>query len=138
MSYLLDTNVVSEIRKSTPNPRVLGWFESVPRGSLHLSVMVLGELRLGVARLRRRDRRQAEVIDRWLVGLAQDYADRIVPVTEQVADRWGELNAPDPLPFVDGLQAATALVHGWTFVTRNVEDVQSTGVKLLNPFDPVD
>jgi predicted nucleic acid-binding protein len=138
VTYLLDTNVVSETRRRKPNPHLIRWLESAPRHSLRLSVVVLGELRRGVERLRRRDHRQAEAIERWLAAIVDDYADRIVPVTEQVADRWGQLSARDPLPVVDGLQAATALVHGWTFVTRNVEDVQPTGVKLLNPFDEPD
>lgn len=134
MTYLLDTNVVSEIRRSKPDPNVIRWFASAPSHSLRLSVLVLGELRQGVERLRRRDPQQAEALDVWVSGLAQDYADRIAPVTEQVADLWGRLNVPDPLPVVDSLMAATALVHGWTLVTRNVKDVQSTGVKLLDPF----
>jgi predicted nucleic acid-binding protein len=135
MAYLLDTNVVSETRRPKPNPHVIRWVESAPSHSLHLSVLVLGELRQGIDRLRRRDRSQAQALDHWLSALAHDYADRIVPITAQIADRWGQLNVPDRVPVVDGLQAATALVHDWTFVTRNVKDVQGTGVKLVDPFD---
>jgi predicted nucleic acid-binding protein len=138
VTYLLDTNVVSEIRKSKPDQNVIRWFDAAPSHSLHLSVLVLGELRQGIERLRRRDPQQAEALDRWLSGMIRGYADRIAPVTEDVAERWGRLNVAKPLPVVDSLMAATALVHDWTLVTRNVKDVQSTGVKLLNPFDEQD
>jgi toxin FitB len=135
VSFLLDTNVVSEIRKRKPDPGVVAWFTSVSADDLFLSVLVVGEIRQGVARLARRDRAQAETYDRWLDQLIEAYGDRIAPITSEVAQVWGRLNVPDPLPVVDGLLAATALVHGWTLVTRNVDDVGSTGVRLLNPFD---
>ncbi|MEV1118585.1 type II toxin-antitoxin system VapC family toxin [Actinosynnema sp. NPDC049800] len=134
MSFLLDTNVVSEIRKKTPDPGVSAWFAAVPASDLFLSVLVVGEIRQGIDRLARRDPAQAGVFERWLGQLVDVYGDRIVPVTADVAEAWGRLNVPDPLPVVDGLLAATALVHGWTLVTRNVDDVTSTGARLLNPF----
>jgi toxin FitB len=134
MSYLLDTNVVSEIRKQAPDVGVSSWFASVPADSLFLSVLVIGEIRQGIERLVRRDGAQADVFERWLSQLVRDWADRLVPVTEGVAQAWGRLNVPDPMPVVDGLMAATALVHDWTLVTRNVSDVGSSGVRLLNPF----
>ncbi|WP_447006403.1 type II toxin-antitoxin system VapC family toxin [Saccharothrix isguenensis] len=134
MSFLLDTNVVSEIRKKVPNAGVSAWFESVPASELFLSVLVVGEIRQGVERLARRDPGQAETLERWLVQLADAYGDRIVPVTAEVAQVWGRLNVPDPLPVIDVLLAATALVYGWTLVTRNVGDVASSGARLLNPF----
>ncbi|MFB9908442.1 type II toxin-antitoxin system VapC family toxin [Allokutzneria oryzae] len=135
MSFLLDTNVVSEVRKKTPNPGVAAWFASVPAHELFLSVLVVGEIRQGIDRLARRDPRQAEVFERWLGQLVHTYADRIVPVTVEVAGTWGRLNVPDPVPVIDGLLAATALSHGWTLVTRNTADVVATGVRLLNPFE---
>ncbi|MHA6620828.1 PIN domain-containing protein [Pseudonocardia sp. DLS-67] len=138
MGFLLDTNVVSEIRKKQPHPDVSRWFNSVPESELFLSVLVIGEIRQGVDRLARRDPAQAEVLDRWLAQLVAGYEDRIVPITTDVAEAWGRLNAPDPLPVVDGLLAATALVRGWTLVTRNTDDVATTGVELLNPFTPAD
>jgi predicted nucleic acid-binding protein len=101
---------------------------------LFLSVLVVGEIRQGVERLARRDPAQAEVFEHWLKQLVAVYADRIVPVTTEVAEVWGRLNVPDPVPVVDGLLAATALVRGWTLVTRNTADVASTGVRLLDPF----
>ncbi len=134
MSFLLDTNVVSEIRKKTPDPGVSAWFAAVPATDLFLSALVVGEIRQGIDRLARRDPAQADVFERWLGQLVDVYGDRIIPVTADVAEAWGRLNVPDPLPVVDGLLAATALVHGLTLVTRNVDDVTSTGARLLNPF----
>jgi predicted nucleic acid-binding protein len=134
VSLLLDTNVVSEIRKKTPNPGVEEWFASVATHELYLSVLVVGEIRQGVDRLARRDPTQAAVFERWLGQLVTTFADRIVPVTTDIAEVWGRLNVHDPVPVVDGLLAATALVHDWTLVTRNGSDVASTGVRLLNPF----
>jgi hypothetical protein len=134
VSFLLDTNVVSEIRKKTPDPGVAAWFASVPADELFLSVLVVGEIRQGIDRLARRDPAQAEIFEWWLSRLADSFADRIVPITALVAEAWGRLNVPDPLPVVDGLMAATALVHGWTLVTRNASDVASTGVRSLDPF----
>ena len=138
MGFLLDTNVVSEIRKKEPHPSVSGWFSSVPESELFLSVLVIGEIRQGVDRLARRDPAQAEVFDRWLSQLVAIYEDRIVPITADVAEAWGRLNVADPVPVVDGLLAATALVRGWTLVTRNAKDVASTGVGLFNPFTLAD
>jgi toxin FitB len=134
MSFLLDTNVVSEIRKQAPDPGVASWFNSVTADRLFLSVLVVGEIRQGVERLARRDPIQAEIFERWLSQLIDGYGDRLIPITDRIAQAWGRLNVPDPVPVVDGLMAATALVHDWTLVTRNVGDVRSTGVRVLNPF----
>ena len=135
MSFLVDTNVLSELRKGPrANARVVDWFRSVDDAALHLSVLVIGELRQGVERLRRRDPPAAAKLDRWLHELIERHADRTLPVDAAVADRWGRLNVPDPIPAVDGLLAATALVHSLTLVTRNVRDVQRTGVRHLDPF----
>ena len=131
---LLDTNVVSEIRKKIPDPGVAAWFASVPADQLFLSVLVVSEIRQGIERLARRDPAQAEIFEQWLSRLVLVYQDRIVPITADIAEAWGRLNVPDPVPVVDGLMAATALVHAWTLVTRNVGDVASTGVRLLDPF----
>jgi len=134
VSFLLDTNVVSEIRKKAPDRGVATWFASVPADKLFLSVLIVGEIRQGIARLVRRDPAQAEIFERWLSELGDGYGDRIVPITVRIAEAWGRLNVPDTVPVVDGLLAATALVHDWTLVTRNVNDVTSTGVRLLDPF----
>ena len=134
MSFVLDTSVISEVRKKRPHPRVAEWFRAVPQTDLYLSVLVVGEIIQGVERLRRRDPAGAEPYDRWLTGLSDGFADRILPVDAAVAEEWGRLNAPHPLPVVDGLLAATAKVRGWTLVTRNGRDVARTGVRLLDPF----
>ncbi len=135
MSFLLDTNVVSEVRRREPDRRVASWFSSVRATDVYLSVLVVGEIRHGIERLARRDRAQAAAYDKWLADLLDLYGDRVVPVTAEVVETWGRLNVPDPLPVVDGLLAATALVHDWTLVTRNTADVIRTGARLLNPFE---
>ena len=136
MSYLLDTNVVSEVRKPQANPHVRAWFASVPGESLYLSVLTVGEIRRGIERLRRRDPAQAAVFEAWLASLRQHYADRLLPVTTEIAEEWGRLNVPDPLPTVDGLLAATARVRGLVLVTRNTADLARTDVRVLDPFTP--
>jgi toxin FitB len=136
VSFLLDTNVVSELRKGRrAHPRVMQWFSGVDDADLHLSVLVLGELRQGVERLRARDAASAQRLDGWLRRLAEGYTGRILPIDEPVAELWGRLNVPDPVPAIDGLLAATALVHDLTLVTRNTRDVSRTGARLLNPFE---
>lgn len=136
MRCLLDTNILSEAR---PGPRgdqgVVRWISSIPAEDLYLSVLVIGEVRRGAERSRRRDPQQASVYQTWLEAVARDYADRILPVDAEIAEEWGQMSLPDPVPIVDGLMAATAKVRGMTFVTRNTTDVARTGVRLLNPFD---
>lgn len=134
MSYLLDTNVVSEIRKRKPDPGVAKWFDSVDADELFLSVLVVGEIRQGITRLARQNEVGAKALERWLWRLGDAYRDRVLPVTAEIAETWGQLNVPDPLPAVDGLLAATALVRSFTLVTRNTGHVSRTGVQLLNPF----
>ena len=136
MTYLLDTNVVSEVRKPQANPHVRAWFASAPDERLYLSVLTVGEIRRGIERLRRRDPAQAAVFEAWLAGLHQHYADRLLPVTAEIAEEWGRLNVPDPIPTVDGLLAATAQVRDLVLVTRNTADLARTGVRLLDPFTP--
>ena len=101
-----------------------------------MSVLVFGEIRRGIERLRSRDGVQAEAYEHWLNELFGEYQDRILPVTAQVAERWGRFNAIRTLPVIDGLMAATAAVMGLTLVTRNVSDLAGIGVQLLNPFEP--
>jgi predicted nucleic acid-binding protein len=135
MSYLLDTNVVSELRKGThANAKVLAWFGAIDDAAVYLSVLVIGELRQGIEGIRRRDAATAAQLERWLGELVHRHAERVLPVDTVVADRWGRLNVPDPIPVVDGMLAATALVHSLTLVTRNVRDVRRTGVRHLDPF----
>ncbi|WP_394820549.1 type II toxin-antitoxin system VapC family toxin [Pendulispora albinea] len=135
MSFLLDTNVVSELRKGKrANAAVLRWMAQVADDEIHLSVLVVAELRQGIERLRRRDPAGAEPLERWLSILLRVHGDRIFGVDLPIADLWGRLNVPHPLPAVDGLLAATALVHDLTVVTRNVQDVARTGARVLDPF----
>ncbi len=134
MSFLLDTNVIYELRKPGGNQNVRAWLAAVKGVDLYLSVLVVGKIRQGIQRLRRRDPTQASIYETWLTTLRQDYADRILPITIEVAEEWGRINVPNALPVVDGLMAATARVRGLTFVTRNTADLAHTGVHLLNPF----
>jgi len=135
LSYLLDTNVVSEIRKPQRNASVAAWFDEVDSSELYLSVLVVGEIRQGIERLRRRrDEKQADVIDDWVRELKASFADRLLPVSLRVAERWGRLNAARPLPVVDGLLAATALEHDLTLVTRERRGFADSGARLLDPW----
>lgn len=135
MSFLIDTNVVSEIRRRRDR-RVRAWAAHVEDVDLHLSVMTLGEIRKGVELLRGRDSAQADVFARWLGELHTTFADRILPIDVRVADEWGRLNAVMPRNTVDSLIAATARVHDLTVVTRNTGDFEGCGVRLLNPWQP--
>lgn len=137
-SFLLDTNVVSEARKAgRADAGVRAWIASVRGTQLYLSVLVVGEIRQGVERLRRRDPAQAEMYEAWLATLLHSYGDRVIPITADVAEEWGRMNVPDPRTTVDGLMAATAKAKAMTFVTRNTADVDGTGVAVLNPFSRV-
>ena len=117
------------------NLNVRHWFDAVPDAALFLSVLVIGELRTGVERRRRRDPQTAQLLEQWLNGIERDFTDRILPIDVATADQWGRLNGADPLSCVDSLLAATAIRHDLTLVTRNIRDIRSTGVRYLNPFD---
>lgn len=133
--YLIDTNVISELRKQVrADSRVLAWFHSVDEGQLFLSVLVLGEFRKGIELVRQRDPVQANFLEGWLNTLETAYEERLLPITSAISERWGRLSAVRPIPTVDGLMAATALERSLTLVTRNIDDVRHTGVALLNPF----
>jgi predicted nucleic acid-binding protein len=137
VSLLLDTNVISELRKARrADARVLEWFGGVAEEDIHLSVLVVGELRRGVERLRARDERQAGALERWLRQVVREHAQRILPVDSRVAEQWGRLTARRSGSVIDTLMAATAQVFDLVLVTRNVKDVAWTGVSCLNPFDP--
>lgn len=136
MSYLLDTSVISEIRKPRADARVMAWFDGIEGGELFLSVLVVGEIRQGIERLRGRDKERAGQLDAWLDELKEVFRNRVLAVSHEVAEEWGRLNAIRSLPVIDGLLAATASVHGLTLVTRNVSDLRGTGVALLDPFGP--
>lgn len=136
--FLLDTNVISELIRPKPEPRVTAWIHATDENLLFLSVLTLGEIRKGIAGLRESSRRIA--LESWLDSdLALRFAARILSIDEGVADRWGRLaaqaaSAARLLPVIDGLLAATALHHNLTLVTRNTKDVEITGVPLFNPW----
>ena len=135
MTYLIDTNVVSELRKRRrANQSVVAWFRAREPEELYLSVLVIGELRRGAARIRRRDPPNAEALDRWVTQISERFGDRILAVDHAVAELWGEITAHPTLPDVDGLLAATALVHDLVVVTRNVRHIAPTGARCLDPF----
>jgi predicted nucleic acid-binding protein len=131
--FLLDTNVLSDVRKARPNASLTAWFEAQDPDDLFVSVLTLGEIREGIERLRTRDAARAQALALWLGDLAGVYEDRVLPVDHLVADEWGRLRAIRSLPVVDALLAATARVHGLTLVTRNDRDFRGLGLTVLNP-----
>lgn len=138
MSYLLDTNVVSELRKvrtGKADKRVAKWADSVSATDLYLSAISVQELETGVLLIERKDKAQGALLRTWLdEHVMPAFAGRILPVDETVARRSAVLHVPDPAPVRDSLIAATALVHGMTVVTRNVADFEAMGVTLLDPW----
>ncbi|MBS2961615.1 type II toxin-antitoxin system VapC family toxin [Actinocrinis puniceicyclus] len=136
--YVLDTNVLSEARRPSPNRRMLAWLASVPDHRLHISVIVIGEIRRGILMRAKTNPHDAQRLDLWLDELIDDYAfgDRLLPVTLEDALTWGRITAGNKhLPEADALIAAQALSRDWTVVTRNARDFERTGARLLNPFE---
>ena len=137
---LLDTNVVSELRKvavGTANPQVRAWAEHISLESAFLSVVTIQELEQGTLLMERRDSRHGAMLRRWLENIVlPEFTSRILQVDVSVARRCAALQVPNPCSYRDSLIAATALVHGMTVVTRNTPDFESSGVKLLNPWVP--
>ena len=137
MNYLIDTNIISEVRKGERCDRhVAAWFAAIDDEDIFLSVLVVGEIRKGIERARRTDPAQARALEKWLSTLKQSYAERILPIDQMVADEWGSMSAIRPLPTVDALLAATARIYRMTLATRNVADVADLGAAVLNPFEP--
>jgi predicted nucleic acid-binding protein len=135
VSFLLDTNVVSEIRRGR-DASVATWASEVADADLFLSVLTLGEILKGIERLRARDPNQADVFATWLEQLRDHFADRILSIDDRVAEEWGRLNAPAERKTVDSLIAATARVHDLTVATRNTADFEACDVAVLNPWQP--
>ncbi|MBI5334935.1 MAG: type II toxin-antitoxin system VapC family toxin [Burkholderiales bacterium] len=135
MSYLIDTNVLSELRRREPHAQVVSWVASRPATTLYLSVLTLGELRKGIEALPEGARKR-RLLD-WLeVELPAFFAGRLLPIDARVADRWGHLvaQAGRPLPVIDSLLAATALTHGLTLVTRNLRDFSYPDLQVIDPW----
>lgn len=136
MTYLLDTNLVSEVRKGErADVRVLRWLSKTDERDLYISVLVVGEIRQGIERLQARDPEQAAVFEDWLTELRGRYADRILEIGLADAELWGRMNAPDPLPAADSLMAAQARNRDMVLVSANTRDFERTRVELLNPFE---
>lgn len=138
--YLLDTNVISELRKARAGKadrHVAAWAASIPLAQLFISVVTIHELEVGVLLAERRDPRQGRLLRSWLDSrVIVGFGSRILPIDTAVVRLSARFHIPDPRPFRDGLIAATALVHGMTVVTRNVADFDTTGVPLVNPWTP--
>jgi len=135
MSFLLDTDVLSETQKRNPDRRVLDWLADTRSDDLHISVLSVGEVRRGATNLQERgDLKRSLALERWLAEVIGTYRDRIVPISLAVADTWGGQSMRRSPPPIDGLIAATAILHGMTMVTRNTRHFGLTGVRMLNPF----
>jgi predicted nucleic acid-binding protein len=136
VSYLIDTNIISEVRKGARcDARVSAWYASVADHDLFLSTLVLGEIRKGVELARPRDPAKAAALERWLTQVEGAFAGRVLGIDNAVADLWGRMSAIRPIPVIDGLLAATAVTNGLTLVTRNDHDIAGLGAAVLNPFN---
>ena len=134
--FLLDTNVVSELRKAQADPAVVAWARSVPAYKLYISAITLLEIETGILRLERRDPEQAAPLRNWLeVHVMSAFAGRVLSVDGAVARRCARLHVPDRSNECDALIAATALVHDMTVVTRNTRDFAFSGAPVLNPWE---
>jgi toxin FitB len=135
LSFLLDTNVISELAKTRPNFKVIDWLGSVPSTDLFLSVITLGEIRKGIEKKRATSPGDAARLEAWLTTLVLHYRSRVLPFDQDSADQWGRLMALHPtVPVEDSQLAATALQHRLTFATRNVRQIAKTGVAFVDPF----
>lgn len=135
MTYLIDTNIISEVRKGARcDAHVSAWYASIADEDLFLSTLVLGEIRKGIELARRRDADKAAALERWLREVESAFGARVLGIDNAVSDQWGRMGAIRPVSVVDGLLAATALTHGLTLVTRNDRDVAGLGAAVLNPF----
>jgi predicted nucleic acid-binding protein len=133
--YLLDTNVVSELRRrGQADPGVLAWFDETPEELMAISVVTVAELEAGVCRIERRDPTQGQLIRRWVDGVLAAFAGRIEPIDVVIARLCGGLHGPDPRPASDAWIAATALARGWSVVTRNRRDFEPMGVRTIDPW----
>lgn len=135
MNVLVDTNVISELRRGrNAASRVITWFAAMPAENVFTSVIVLGEIRRGIELLARRDKPQAEALAQWYGTIRERLGDRVLVVDEPVMTLWAKITVPNILPAYDGLIAATALLHGLIVATRNAQDYRGTGVEVINPW----
>lgn len=135
MTWLVDTNIISEVRKGPRcHPSVASWWGAVEDRDLFLSVLTLGEIRRGIESVRQRDPAKAATLERWLRDVSEAFGARIIGVDSAVADAWGRISSVRSVPVIDALLAATAQVHDLVLVTRNTADVGGLGVRTLNPF----
>lgn len=135
MSYLIDTNIISEVRKGARcDVHVSAWYASIIDEDIFLSTVVLGEIRKGVELARPRDAGKAAALERWLREVEAAFDGRVFGIDNAVSDQWGRMCAIRPIPVIDGLLAATAVTHNLTLVTRNDRDVDGLGATVLNPF----
>jgi hypothetical protein len=138
VNYLIDTNIISEVRKGDrSDPNVAAWYRSIDDRDIYLSVLVLGEIRKGIERARSRDPGRARALETWLSAVRESFGDRVLAVDQSVADEWGRMSAKRPVSTIDALLAATAKIHRMTLVTRNVADIADLGAELLNPFESI-
>ena len=136
VKYLVDTNVISEIRKGARGHRqVLNWWNSIHPSQIFLSVLAIGEIHRGIVGIRGKDLHQANHLEAWLDGLIQVFGNRLIPVDQRTALVWAEICTGRTLPIIDSLMAATAISKNLTFVSRNTKDIQDCGVRYLNPFE---
>lgn len=137
MTWLIDTNVISEVRKGARcHPGVAAWWAAAADRDLFLSTLILGEIRRGIEAVRPRDPAQAVALEAWLAAVIEAFGPRVLGVDSRVAETWGRMSASRSVPVVDALLAATAGVHGLVLVTRNAIDVEGLGARVLNPFSP--
>jgi hypothetical protein len=135
LSFLLDTNVLSEVQKGEKCDELVKlWWDATDMMEIYLSVMVPGEIQRGIEKLSRKNPPRARLFESWLHSVMDEFQGRILKVDLETARIWGKMTSTRTLPLVDTLLAATAMAHGLTLVTRNTRDVQDTGVRLLNPF----
>ena len=135
MRYLLDTNIISEVRKGSGcNPQVAKWFAAIDADDIYFSVLVIDEIRKRIERARPKDATRARAPERWLGTVLEAFNGRIVPIGHAIAEEWGRMSAKRPVPTIDGLLAATAKVRGMTLVTRDLTAITDLGADIIDPF----
>jgi predicted nucleic acid-binding protein len=134
MAYLIDTSILSELRKVSCDAKVTDWMMSIDPEQAFVSVLTIGEIRMGIEARRKNSPRAVAPLERWLLELETNYSDRILTITADVADRWGRISPGRPIPMAAGLIAATAIAHKLVIVTDNPTAFQGSGAKTFDPF----